>query len=165
MEADSFIPLDPVHAVSTDMQNETKRMLTFGDWSRKHQKQPQDLIPAGFFYTGDGDKVQYFSCGGCIAGWNINDDPWFEHARLHPTCQFVIENKGQFYIDQIQKAEYVEILKQDFRTFATKRGFNQYDIDQVLDQLFESEAHMREAILNMSEYDYKMETVAVDEEL
>ena len=65
----------------------------------------------------------------------------------------------------IQKAEYVEILKQDFRTFATKRGFKPYDIDQVLDQLFESEAHMRETILNMSEYDYKMETVAVDEEL
>ena len=99
MEADSFIPLDPVHAVSTDMQNETKRMLTFGDWSRKHQKQPQDLIPAGFFYTGDGDKVQCFSCGGCIAGWNINDDPWYEHARLHPTCQIVIEKKGRIRWD------------------------------------------------------------------
>jgi len=43
-------------------------------------------------------------CDGGLQRWDGDDDPWVEHARWFPTCTFVLEQKGQDYIDMVQAA-------------------------------------------------------------
>lgn len=40
-----------------------------------------DLAEAGFYYVGYDDEVKCFYCEGSLYGWNVDDDPWEEHAR------------------------------------------------------------------------------------
>lgn len=55
-----------------------------------------------FFYSGYSDCVCCFSCGGSLSEWRPNDDPWVEHAYWFPECTFVIQNKGEEFVQQIQ---------------------------------------------------------------
>lgn len=47
------------------------------------------LAQAGFYYTGDGDKVKCFSCGVTYQGWKQGDRPQVIHATISPTCSLV----------------------------------------------------------------------------
>lgn len=48
------------------------------------------------------DQVRCFQCNGGLRYWMADDDPWFEHARWFPTCQFVHLVKGGNYIKSVQ---------------------------------------------------------------
>lgn len=88
---------------------EAKRLATFtSDWP-KHKYPDETFAAAGFFYMGSEDKVQCFSCGGCVRKWEYNDDPWKEHARLFPECKYLYLCKG------------VEVLKKNATTPASDR--------------------------------------------
>lgn len=36
--------------------------------------------------------------------WSSTDDPWVEHARWSIDCVFVLEQKGQQFVDLIKQA-------------------------------------------------------------
>ncbi|XP_041352484.1 baculoviral IAP repeat-containing protein 7-B-like [Gigantopelta aegis] len=66
---------------------------------------PQDrdlLATAGFFYAGHGDSVRCFCCGGTLRSWERSDDPWIEHAVWFPRCTYVIQEKGEQFVREIQ---------------------------------------------------------------
>jgi hypothetical protein len=45
---------------------------------------PKSLARAGFFYDGDPngrDRVTCFSCAKSLEGWEVDDDPFEQHAR------------------------------------------------------------------------------------
>lgn len=89
----------------------------------------ESLAQAGFFYTGTydhssvhsfgtsnklslrvfvssgvGDSTRCFHCNGGLTNWVKGDDPWTEHARWFPKCNYVKLNKGdQFIVDSRQK--------------------------------------------------------------
>lgn len=44
---------------------------------------------AGFFYTGQGDRVKCYSCGFNQANWPDETDPWQEHLENSPDCRYV----------------------------------------------------------------------------
>ncbi|XP_021365102.1 uncharacterized protein LOC110457936 isoform X2 [Mizuhopecten yessoensis] len=68
-------------------------------WPRDERVQtPEQLAVAGFFYTGVGDYVQCFYCGGGLSCWEPDDDPWLEHAHWFPYCKFVLKMKGRTFI-------------------------------------------------------------------
>ena len=144
--ATSQQPIDP------GMQNATDRMMTFGTWPKTHAKQPYELCPAGFYWTMQDDTVRCFWCGGYVKGWCQVEDPWVEHARLHPCCEFVKNEKSQFFIDQVLNTLEVRQLKDKLTVYAQQQGFNKYDIDPVLNKLYISEKEMSEAVLNMSRH-------------
>lgn len=78
------------------------RLRSFADWERGNVQNPENLAHAGFYYQGLDDQVRCFQCNGGLRYWMVDDDPWFEHARWFPTCQFVHLVKGGSYIKSVQ---------------------------------------------------------------
>ncbi|KAL7733451.1 hypothetical protein ACLKA6_004931 [Drosophila palustris] len=95
----NYYPEYPEYAI------ETARLRSFEDWPRNMKQKPQQLAEAGFFYTGVGDRVRCFSCGGGLKDWDDNDEPWEQHALWLSHCRFVKLIKGQKYIDDVAAAQ------------------------------------------------------------
>ncbi|XP_017043252.1 death-associated inhibitor of apoptosis 1 [Drosophila ficusphila] len=91
----NYFPEYPEYAV------ESARLRTFEAWPRNLKQKPHQLAEAGFFYTGVGDRVRCFSCGGGLKDWDDNDEPWEQHALWLSQCRFVKLMKGQLYIDTV----------------------------------------------------------------
>ncbi|XP_061909707.1 baculoviral IAP repeat-containing protein 7 [Entelurus aequoreus] len=93
-------------AVYPEMEAEDSRLTTFHNWPTEASVQPDLLARAGFFYTGHGDNVKCFYCDGGLRNWELGDDPWQEHAKWFPRCEFLIQSRGQEYIRNIQDAHF-----------------------------------------------------------
>uniref|UniRef100_A0A1L8EIW0 Putative death-associated inhibitor of apoptosis 1 n=2 Tax=Haematobia irritans TaxID=7368 RepID=A0A1L8EIW0_HAEIR len=91
----TFFPEVPEYAI------ETARLRSFAEWPRNMKQRPEQLAEAGFFYTGVGDRVKCFSCGGGLKDWDDDDEPWEQHALWMRKCRFVKLMKGESYIESI----------------------------------------------------------------
>lgn len=80
---------------------EAARLTSFEDWPRAIKARPAQLADAGFFYTGKGDKVNCFSCGGGLKDWDDTDEPWEQHAIWYPECVYLNLVKGSDFVKQI----------------------------------------------------------------
>ncbi|KAM9344054.1 baculoviral IAP repeat-containing protein 7 [Pholidichthys leucotaenia] len=93
-------------AVYPEMEAEDSRLTTFHNWPTDASVQPDVLAQAGFFYTGHGDNVKCFFCDGGLRNWEPGDNPWQEHAKWFPRCEFLIQSRGQEYIGSIQSTHF-----------------------------------------------------------
>uniref|UniRef100_H0VGP6 RING-type E3 ubiquitin transferase n=1 Tax=Cavia porcellus TaxID=10141 RepID=H0VGP6_CAVPO len=100
------------------MQTHAARMRTFVYWPSTVPIQPEQLASAGFYYVGRNDDVKCFCCDGGLRCWESGDDPWVEHAKWFPRCEFLIRMKGQEFVDEIQ-ARYPHLLEQLLSTSDT----------------------------------------------
>ncbi|XP_054398318.1 baculoviral IAP repeat-containing protein 7 isoform X4 [Pongo abelii] len=66
------------------MGSEELRLASFYDWPLTTEVPPELLAAAGFFHTGQQDKVRCFFCYGGLQSWKRGDDPWTEHAKWFP---------------------------------------------------------------------------------
>ncbi|KAL6043871.1 hypothetical protein STEG23_011827 [Scotinomys teguina] len=86
-------------------QDEEARLESFENWPfYAHGTSPRVLSAAGFVFTGKRDTVQCFSCGGCLGNWEEGDDPWKEHAKWFPKCEFLQSKKPSEEIAQYIKS-------------------------------------------------------------
>ena len=53
-------------------------------------------------FPGEGDIVRCFCCDLGLAEWDPKDTPWMKHARHSPTCWYLINQKGEQYVHDIQ---------------------------------------------------------------
>ncbi|XP_076818324.1 E3 ubiquitin-protein ligase XIAP-like isoform X2 [Clavelina lepadiformis] len=75
---------------SLDLRREADRMRSFSNWALETRTvYPSDLARSGFFYLGNLDRVQCFSCGGVLRNWNYGDNVHAEHRRHFPNCRMV----------------------------------------------------------------------------
>merc|ERR1712141_163995 len=83
---------------------EEHRLRTFNDrlWPRGLKQRPEDLAKAGFYYIGIGDQVLCFHWSGGLQNWEPNDDPWEEHAKHFPLCEFLNLIKSPGYVRNVQ---------------------------------------------------------------
>ncbi|KAM6976421.1 baculoviral IAP repeat-containing protein 7 [Aplochiton taeniatus] len=93
-------------AVYPEMEAEESRLTTFHNWPTGALVQPNVLARAGFFYTGHGDNVKCFFCDGGLRNWETEDDPWQEHAKWFPRCDFLIQSRGREYVSNIQDTHF-----------------------------------------------------------
>lgn len=93
-------PVKPPHA--QHFSSLDSRIRSFENWTTGHIQDPERLAQAGFYYLGRADEVHCFHCDGGLRFWLADDDPWFEHARCFPKCQFVQLVKGQLFIENVQ---------------------------------------------------------------
>nr|XP_019568243.1 PREDICTED: baculoviral IAP repeat-containing protein 3 [Rhinolophus sinicus]XP_019568244.1 PREDICTED: baculoviral IAP repeat-containing protein 3 [Rhinolophus sinicus] len=93
------------------MQTRAARFRTFCTWPSSVPVQPEQLANAGFYYMGHNDDVKCFCCDGGLRCWESGDDPWVEHAKWFPRCEYLIRVKGQEFISRIQ-ASYPYLLEQ-----------------------------------------------------
>ncbi|XP_077525638.1 death-associated inhibitor of apoptosis 2-like [Haemaphysalis longicornis] len=89
-----------VHPKHPAQASPDARMRSFEMWPSTSPKRPQELVEAGFFYTGQKDRIVCFHCGVKLGSWRESDDPWKEHARWFPRCEFVAMCKGKDFIKQ-----------------------------------------------------------------
>jgi hypothetical protein len=92
------------------------RLETFREWPATLSQQPADLAKAGFYYFGIKDMVKCFFCNGGLKNWDHNDDPYEDHVRWFPKCQ---------YIRQLMGVEYIEKVREKFKN--EESGFNNGD--------------------------------------
>lgn len=67
---------------------EAARLESFKNWPCAWMK-PEKLAKAGFYYTGEGDKVKCFECQVEICQWQPEDSPMVDHQRWSGRCRFV----------------------------------------------------------------------------
>lgn len=63
-----------------------------------------EFAEAGFHSIGVLDYVRCFYCGVGLRGWEDTDDPFKEHAKFSPNCQFLISKKGKYFIEHLQNS-------------------------------------------------------------
>ncbi|NWZ82699.1 BIR7B protein, partial [Poecile atricapillus] len=85
-----------------EMVTEEMRLSTFDNWPQNSNVHPDQLARAGFFYTGQGDVVRCFYCDGGVRSWSFGDDPWREHAKWYPECEFLLHSKGREFVNSVQ---------------------------------------------------------------
>ncbi|NXG26142.1 BIR7B protein, partial [Grallaria varia] len=85
-----------------EMVTEEMRLSTFQNWPQNSNIHPEQLARAGFFYTGRGDVVRCFYCDGGVRSWSFGDDPWREHAKWYPGCEFLLQSKGREFVSSVQ---------------------------------------------------------------
>ncbi|XP_065218477.1 E3 ubiquitin-protein ligase XIAP-like [Planococcus citri] len=79
------------------------REKSYRTWPSSANKEPKELYEAGFFYTKSEDSVQCFDCGFWYINWQICDDPWFLHAKLNPSCKFLLQMRGETFLKQVEQ--------------------------------------------------------------
>ncbi|NWS71820.1 BIR7B protein, partial [Crotophaga sulcirostris] len=99
---DSEEPALPNEPEYPEMVREEMRLSTFQNWPRYADMHPEQLARAGFFYTGQGDVVTCFHCDGSIRNWLFGDDPWREHAKWYPECEFLLQSRGREFVRHVQ---------------------------------------------------------------
>ncbi|XP_075402632.1 baculoviral IAP repeat-containing protein 3-like isoform X2 [Tenrec ecaudatus] len=105
------------------MQTLAARLKTFCNWPASVPVHPEQLAGAGFYYVGHSDDVKCFCCDGGLRCWESGDDPWVQHAKWFPRCEYLIRIKGQVFISGVQ-ASYPHLLEQLLSTSDTPEEEN-----------------------------------------
>ncbi|NXO03042.1 BIR protein, partial [Rhinopomastus cyanomelas] len=103
---------------NVSMQTHEARVKTFISWPARIPVQPEQLADAGFYYVGRNDDVKCFCCDGGLRCWESGDDPWIEHAKWFPRCEYLLRVKGGEFVSQIQ-ARFPHLLEQLLSTSDT----------------------------------------------
>uniref|UniRef100_A0A8C3QUG8 RING-type E3 ubiquitin transferase n=1 Tax=Cyanoderma ruficeps TaxID=181631 RepID=A0A8C3QUG8_9PASS len=104
---DTALPNEPEYP---EMVTEEMRLSTFENWPRNSNMHPEQLARAGFFYTGQGDVVRCFYCDGGVRSWSFGDDPWREHAKWYPECEFLLHSRGREFVSSVQETFSTTLL-------------------------------------------------------
>ena len=59
------------------------------------------MFNAGFYYKKYGDRVCCFYCGGRLFQWKGYDNPWYEHAKWFPLCEYLLKKRGVEYMKNV----------------------------------------------------------------
>nr|XP_009478059.1 PREDICTED: baculoviral IAP repeat-containing protein 1 [Pelecanus crispus] len=120
---------------------EDTRLQSFDGWPfYARGTKPDSLARAGFFFTGKKDTVQCFACGGCLGNWEDGDDPWREHAKWFPECEFLKSKKSSKEIKNYIEtySGFVGVVGRHFTASFIKENLSTSTGDLVLN-IFEDE--------------------------
>ncbi|XP_037906226.1 E3 ubiquitin-protein ligase XIAP-like [Hermetia illucens] len=93
-------------------QDLLRNLTSFESAPRNLRRIRAELAMAGFFYTGQGDNVQCYSCGLYKSNRTHGDNPWMKHLENSPDCTYVATFQKHAAVKRI-RTENSEI------TFAT----------------------------------------------
>jgi hypothetical protein len=82
-----------------------RRHASFAAWPNENSPSVDDLVRAGFFYTGTKTIVTCFYCNGSLQNWGANDNPTIEHARWFPHCAYAKQLCGAELHRKIQESK------------------------------------------------------------
>ncbi|CAF1306243.1 unnamed protein product [Adineta steineri] len=116
--SDKFEPIHPA------MAEISRRQATFSN-ATYIQNLPDinDLVDAGFFFSGISNVVTCFYCNGSLFKWSPNDNPVIEHARWFPNCIYGKHLCGDKLYERIQ------VLK---RKIATENKINSNELSRLV---------------------------------
>ena len=82
-----------------------RRHASFATWTPDNLPSVDDLVRAGFFYTGTKTIVTCFYCNGSLQNWGPNDNPMIEHARWFPHCAYAKQLCGDDLYRKVQESK------------------------------------------------------------
>uniref|UniRef100_A0A8C8TV27 RING-type E3 ubiquitin transferase n=1 Tax=Peromyscus maniculatus bairdii TaxID=230844 RepID=A0A8C8TV27_PERMB len=137
------------------MQTHSARMRTFLYWPSSVPVQPEQLASAGFYYMDRNDDVKCFCCDGGLRCWESGDDPWVEHAKWFPRCEFLIRMKGQDSEDAVMMSTPVvkaalemgfsrSLVRQTVQRQILATGDNYRTVSDIVSALLNAEDERRE---------------------
>ncbi|CAF2499447.1 unnamed protein product [Rotaria sp. Silwood2] len=97
-----FVPTAACHNAYTELP---RRTASFATWPNENLPSVEDLVRAGFFYTGTKSIVTCFYCNGSLQNWGPNDNPMIEHARWFPHCAYAKQLCGVDLYRKIQESK------------------------------------------------------------
>jgi len=91
--------------VNPHMRSLESRVSTFRSrWQASRVRaSPKQLAESGLYFLGERDRLKCWYCNGGLQNWEFNDDPWFEHAKWFPTCDFLLQMKGPDYVHDVAR--------------------------------------------------------------
>ncbi|NXG46651.1 BIR protein, partial [Psilopogon haemacephalus] len=128
---------------NVSMQTHEARVKTFTNWPTRIPVQPEQLADAGFYYVGRNDDVKCFCCDGGLRCWESGDNPWIEHAKWFPRCEYLLRVKGGEFVSQVQ-ARFPHLLEQLLSTSDMPVDEN---IDPPIIHFEPGESHSEDAIM------------------
>ncbi|NXX50764.1 BIR protein, partial [Tricholaema leucomelas] len=128
---------------NVSMQTHEARVKTFINWPTRIPVQPEQLADAGFYYVGRNDDVKCFCCDGGLRCWESGDNPWIEHAKWFPRCEYLLRVKGGEFVSQVQ-ARFPHLLEQLLSTSDTPVDEN---IDPPIIHFEPGESRSEDAIM------------------
>jgi hypothetical protein len=102
IRCNEFVPTAACNTAYTELP---KRTASFAAWSSENLPSIDDLVKAGFFYTGTKSIVTCFYCNGSLQNWGPNDNPTIEHARWFPHCAYARQLCGDELYRKIQESK------------------------------------------------------------
>ena len=98
----SMLGVSTMRAAHVEYAPEASRLRTYNRWPDNSAVSKEALCQAGYYYTGFDDQVCCFYCSIGLREWSITDDPWEEHARWYPDCAYLIQQKGEQYVNDVR---------------------------------------------------------------
>jgi hypothetical protein len=92
-------------ACNPDYMEIPKRHASFAGWPTESLPSVDDLVRAGFFYTGTNTIVTCFYCNGSLQNWGASDNPTIEHAKWFQHCLYVKQLCGDDLYRKIQESK------------------------------------------------------------
>jgi len=87
---------------SPHMRPLAARVATFDyRWPNAVQASCEQIAEAGFIFLGRADRVKCWYCNGGLQNWDFDDDPWEEHAKWFPSCEFLLQKKGFDWVQTV----------------------------------------------------------------
>ena len=89
-----------------DLRLLLSRLGTFSNVRWPHSSpglHPLQLAEAGFYYVGRFDQVKCWYCGGGLQRWGDHDNPWKEHAKFYPHCEFLLSHKRFDFVYDVNR--------------------------------------------------------------
>ncbi|CAF1233312.1 unnamed protein product [Rotaria sordida] len=93
----------------------SKRQSSFNSWPQEDLPSIDDLVRAGFFYTGSKTIVTCFYCNGSLQNWGPKDNPLIEHVRWFPLCAYAKQLCDDELYRKIQESKRIH-QENDFAT-------------------------------------------------
>ncbi|CAF2926476.1 unnamed protein product [Rotaria sp. Silwood2] len=101
-----------------------KRQASFATWPNENLPQVDDLVRAGFFYTGAATIATCFYCNGSLQNWGSNDNPMIEHARWFPYCAYAKQLCGEELYRKIQESKRIQQKRARAKELREEGGSN-----------------------------------------
>jgi hypothetical protein len=95
-----IIPRPLERAFTAHMNTYISRLRTYNDCRTVLQNDRQQLARAGFYYALLDNIIRCFYCNGTFEFWVSGLNPWKEHAKYFPECEFLRHHQGIAFIEQ-----------------------------------------------------------------
>ncbi|KAL0175726.1 hypothetical protein M9458_028056, partial [Cirrhinus mrigala] len=96
------------------------RVNSFQRFPHSEDFPAERLARAGFYFTGQADRVRCFSCHATLGDWNRGDTPLKRHQQASPNCRFLSCAHGMRSPDFIESSAYDE--EAEAREFQLRTG-------------------------------------------
>ena len=100
---------DAVYFEKCDRVFYEDRLKTFENWPKQMTPDKYSLARAGFYYTGEGDKVTCFACKLSLGHWERDDEALIEHNKWSANCAY-LKIVGTQPLDVVDKTKSVPIF-------------------------------------------------------